>query len=354
MSETVFVGMSGGVDSSVAAKRLIERGYHVVGVFIKVWQPDFIVCEWEKERLDAMRVAAHLDIPFLTFNAEESYKKDVADYMIQAYEAGYTPNPDVMCNEHVKFGSFFNWARAQGADKIATGHYARTETKDGVTRLFRGIDGGKDQSYFLWRIPKEVLPYVLFPIGDTLKTDVRKEAEGVGIPTFAKSDSQGVCFLGDIDMKEFLSHFIQLSSGRVLNEAGSQIGTHSGALLYTIGERHGFTVETKGDSNGPKYVISRDLRENTITVGSEPLMISETDKIKLTDTRQIGSGFMPGLTAQFRYRQTPIPVKIEIADDQNAILHTAVTSSVAAPMSGQSCVLYRDDECCGGGVISYC
>jgi tRNA-specific 2-thiouridylase len=276
MPETVFVGMSGGVDSSVAAKRLIELGYRVVGVFIKVWQPDFIVCEWEKERLDAMRVAAHLGIPFLTFNAEETYKKEVADYMIHAYEAGYTPNPDVMCNEHVKFGSFFNWARGLGADKIATGHYARTVTKNGVTQLLRGIDTSKDQSYFLWRIPKEVLQYVIFPVGDTLKLDVRKEAEDAGIPTFAKSDSQGVCFLGDIDMKEFLSHFIQLSSGPVLNEAGTQIGTHNGALLYTIGERHGFSVETKKDSNVPQYVIRRNLEENTITVAGEPLMITET------------------------------------------------------------------------------
>ena len=352
--ETVFVGMSGGVDSSVAAKRLIERGYRVVGVFMKVWQPDFIVCEWEKERTDAMRVAAHLGIPFLTFNAEESYKKEVADYMIHAYEAGYTPNPDVMCNEHVKFGSFFNWARAQGADKIATGHYARTTvTKDGVTQLFRGIDASKDQSYFLWRIPKEVLPYVIFPVGDTLKLDVRKEAEDAGIPTFAKSDSQGVCFLGDINMKEFLSHFIQLSSGPVLNEAGTQIGRHSGALLYTIGERHGFNVDTKGNSNAPQYIISRDLKENTITVAREPLTISEKNEIMLTDTRQIGSGFTSVMSAQFRYRQSPVPVQIEIADDQNVILHSAVTSSILAPMSGQSCVLYRGDECCGGGVISY-
>lgn len=353
MSETVFVGMSGGVDSSVAAKRLIECGYRVVGVFIRVWQPDFIVCEWEKERLDAMRVAAYLGIPFLTFNAEESYKKEVADYMIHAYEAGNTPNPDVMCNEHVKFGSFFNWARNQGADKIATGHYARTMTKDGIVRLLRGVDKNKDQSYFLWRIPKDVLPYVIFPIGDTVKADVRLEAHHAGIPTFAKAESQGVCFLGDINMKDFLKHFISLSEGPVLTTDGDQVGTHRGALLYTIGERHGFSVETTKSSNKPHYVIGRDLIKNTITVSTEPLMLTHTRKIKLIDTHQIGTGFEFRGEAQFRYRQAPVPVEMEMVDDQNAILHLAVTSSIAAPANGQSCVIYRGDECCGGGVISY-
>ncbi len=353
MSETVFVGMSGGVDSSVAAKRLIEHGYRVVGVFIKVWQPDFIICEWEKERLDAMRVAAHLGIPFLTFNAEDSYKREVADYMIQAYKAGYTPNPDVMCNEHVKFGSFYTWARHNGADKIATGHYARTVTENNVARLFRGVDTTKDQSYFLWRIGKEVLPHVLFPIGDSLKAAVRKEAEQASIPTFAKADSQGVCFLGDINMKEFLSHFISLSEGKVLLTDGTQVGVHSGALLYTIGERHGFSVETKKDTNKPHYIVSRDLEKNTITVGTNPPTMNRHGTISLSDIREIGSGFTHTMNAQFRYRQTPVPVQLEVGNPHNGILNVAVTKDIPAPMSGQSCVMYRDDECCGGGVISY-
>jgi tRNA-specific 2-thiouridylase len=215
------------------------------------------------------------------------------------------------------------------------------------------VDATKDQSYFLWRIGKEVLPFVLFPIGDTLKSQVRREAERAGIPTFAKADSQGVCFLGDINMKEFLRHFISLTEGQVLSQDGTQVGVHSGALLYTIGERHGFSVETKKDTNTAHYVISRDLEKNTITVGTEPLMLKSSDKIRLTDTRQLGRGFADTMEAQFRYRQVPIPVRIEMEDTPNGILTLAVNNDIAAPMRGQSCVMYRGDECCGGGVISY-
>jgi len=169
--ETVFVGLSGGVDSSVAALRLIEKGYRVVGVFIKTWQPDFIICNWEKERLDAMRVAASLDIPFLTFNATEAYKNDVADYMIAEYVRGRTPNPDVMCNKQVKFGAFLDFALKEGADKVATGHYARVEKEGGRHILKRGIDKTKDQSYFLWTLTEKQLAKILFPVGDTAKEE---------------------------------------------------------------------------------------------------------------------------------------------------------------------------------------
>jgi tRNA-specific 2-thiouridylase len=349
--EKVFVGMSGGVDSSVAALRLIKRGYNVVGVFIKVWQPDFIHCDWEKERLDAMRVAAHLGISFLTFDAEIAYKKEVADYMIHAYETGYTPNPDVMCNEHVKFGAFFDWAKANGADKVATGHYARIAERDGIFHLLRGTDSSKDQSYFLWRIHASLFPSILFPVGDSVKTEIRKEAKDALIPIFDKADSQGVCFLGEINMKDFLAHYIPLNEGDVLDEWGSIIGTHSGALLYTLGERHGFTTSIKSAGSKAQYVIDRNLEKNTITVASHPPTLTKGARIQLADTNALGIGLVGSTVAQFRYRQTPVRVAITVGENHSAILSTAETA-VTIPMRGQSCVLYRGDECCGGGIIS--
>jgi len=351
MNETVFVGMSGGVDSSVAAKRLIDGGYKVVGVFIKVWQPDFLQCDWEKERLDAMRVAAHLNIPFLTFNAEEAYKKEVADYMIESYRAGFTPNPDVMCNEHVKFGAFLKWAIENGADKVATGHYAQIETRsDGTHHLIRGVDTTKDQSYFLWRIEPETLSVILLPIGDSLKSVIREEAKNACIPTFDKADSQGVCFLGEINMKDFLSHYITLEKGSVLNSDGKVIGTHEGALLYTLGERHGFSISTKSSGSRAQYVIHRNLEDNSITVSEKPPLSEAFGEISLTSVNSFVQNLQNSTTAQFRYRQTPI--SIEIVELNGSTARVKILEKVSAPMRGQSCVLYVGDECCGGGIIA--
>ncbi len=348
MKKRVFVGMSGGVDSSVSAKRLITEGYDVVGVFIKVWQPDFIHCDWEKERLDAMRVAAHLDIPFLTMNAEDVYKREVADYMIRSYEAGITPNPDVMCNEYVKFGAFYTWAREHGADKIATGHYAQTRTVNGITELHRGFDTSKDQSYFLWRIPQSVLENVLFPVGSTLKTDIREEAKEAGIPTAEKSDSQGICFLGQIDIHDFLKHYITLSPGHVLDTTGSTIGMHKGAQIYTIGQRHGFTV-TGQMTREPYYVVDRNIEKNTITVSCEKAVL-ENKKFVLHDINKLGSGFRADMEAEFRYHSTPHRITYIEEGKQGAILIDEVSTN-EAPARGQSCVFYAGSECVGGGII---
>jgi tRNA-specific 2-thiouridylase len=350
MKETrVFVGLSGGVDSSVAAKRLIEKGYEVVGVFIKVWQPDFIYCDWEKERLDAMRVAAHLGIPFLTMNAEDVYKREVADYMIRSYEAGITPNPDVMCNEHVKFGAFYEWARAYGASYIATGHYAQVRTHNNKTELHRGIDPKKDQSYFLWRIHQATLENILLPVGDTVKAEIRREAESARIPTAQKSDSQGICFLGHIDMYEFLKHYIQLTPGNVLDEQGTVIGEHKGAQIYTNGQRHGFTI-TRSDTQSPHYVTSRNLDKNTITVSTEHVMRT-CSEIQLVNMNELGTGFTEHMEAEFRYHGSPVQVTYAPHGNENAILIPTETSQ-EFPTQGQSCVLYRGTECCGGGIIS--
>ncbi len=349
----VFVGMSGGVDSSVAAWRLKEQGYDVVGVFIKVWHPDFLVCNWEEERLDAMRVAAHLDVPFLTCDAEAEYRDEVAQYFISEYIAGRTPNPDVMCNKYVKFGAFLRFAKEHKADFIATGHYARrVDNLEGKPSLYRGIDDNKDQSYFLWSLTNEQLGYTLLPIGDTTKDKIREEAEKAGIPTATKKDSQGVCFLGHIDIPEFISHFVDLKEGEVLDESGKVIGRHKGAMVYTLGQRHGFTIHTQDQNREVYYVQAKDVVNNTITVANErpEFKVSQDlvlQNIVLREEVKVGDK----LLAQTRYRQTPFGVEVKSVTDAEIILQIteATTEAVA---SGQSCVLYLDDLCLGGGIIS--
>lgn len=345
--------MSGGVDSSVAAKRLLDQGYSVVGVFIKVWQPDFIVCNWEQERLDAMRVAAHLGIPFLTCDAEADYKQGVADYFISEYLAGRTPNPDVMCNQKVKFGSFMRFANAHGADAIATGHYVQKQVGAHGAELHRGIDVEKDQSYFLWTLSDEQLDYSLFPIGNTDKSSIRDEALAAGIPTAQKADSQGICFLGHVDIPDFLSHYTTLTSGAVLDTEGNVIGEHKGALVYTIGQRHGFTITVSHQSQQPHYIQSRDLENNTITVAPDKPIRTATTELKLESvTLRASAQLQVGDTIQFqtRYRQTPYEGKV--VSQENHTLTITPRSHIEAVASGQSCVLYNGSHCFGGGIIS--
>lgn len=345
--EKVFVGLSGGVDSSVAAQRLITAGYDVMGVFIKTWQPDFIPCTWEAERRDAMRVAAHLKIPFLTCDAEASYRDDVAAYMIREYQAGRTPNPDVMCNKYVKFGTFLDFARAHGADKVATGHYARIGKHGDAFHILRGNDPEKDQSYFLWTLTHEQRARILFPIGDTPKKDIRREAERAGLPTYAKDDSQGICFLGEIDMKEFLMKTTTVEEGAVLNEVGEIVGTHDGALLYTIGQRHGFLISDADTKRSPHYVIKKDLSKNTITVAPHSKKTSHT-QITLCEVNWIKKPLHNMVSAQFRYRQKPFRVEIHEAGEK---VRCKVLEQVEMPSLGQSCVFYDGDSMCGGGII---
>ena len=216
----VFLGLSGGVDSSVSALLLKKAGYDVTGVFIKVWHPDFLPCNWKEDRRDAMRICAQLDIPFLFFDFEKEYKREVVDYMVSEYKLGRTPNPDVMCNKYIKFGSFLKKAKEMGADFIATGHYARiTNNKQSITNnrfvLEEGVDKNKDQSYFLWTLTGEQLEQVFFPIGNLEKSEVRKIAKKNKLITFEKKDSQGLCFVGQVDMKDFLSHFIKTKKGKM-------------------------------------------------------------------------------------------------------------------------------------------
>jgi len=382
--KTVFVGVSGGVDSSVAALLLKEQGYNVVGVFIRTWSPDFIKCTWKDERRDAMRVCAHLDIPFLECDAEEAYRNDVADYMIEEYRKGNTPNPDVMCNRMVKFGVFWEFAKSHGADFIATGHYTICENKNsfreatgggvpflgtpknGVKELREKLfllkqssDKTKDQVYFLWTLTQDDLAHTLFPVGNLKKTEVRKLAEKYKLPTATKKDSQGVCFLGPLDMKDFLKHYIQTKKGDVLNEKGEIIGNHDGAIFFTLGERHGFNIFKNQSDSRSLYVISKSIEANTITVSPRPGLgeedrglISVSHKIVLSRKTNWISG-MPEKNkkykAQIRYHGEYLDCKIncisqteaEIIFDKNILVD-----------KGQSIVIYDNDVCLGGCIVA--
>ncbi len=357
MSEVkkVFVGVSGGVDSSVSLAILKDRGYDVTGVFIRTWQPDFIECTWRDERRDAMRVCAHLGVPFLECDLEATYRDEVAMYMIEEYKKGRIPNPDVMCNKKVKFGGFLDFALAHGADYVATGHYAQIEEKDELYFLKQSIDHNKDQTYFLWTLTQEQLSKTLFPVGHLEKPEVRALAEKYDLPTATKKDSQGVCFLGMIDMKEFLSHYIDRKEGAVLNTEGKVIGTHDGAVFITLGQRHGFTITEKGTEDAPYYVISKDVENNTITVADDLSLVTEAlekEKKDLTLSQIILHGEIQKgkvYDTRIRYRQKLEKCTIEkIGNDQAVVTFENPQLSASA---GQSCVIYDGDLCVGGGVI---
>ncbi len=349
----VFVGVSGGVDSSVAAALLLDQGYDVVGVFIRTWQPDWIACTWKNERRDAMRVCAELKIPFVELDLEREYKEGVADYMIREYREGRTPNPDVMCNREVKFGGFLKWALAHGADYVATGHYVRRrEGKSGLVEMLRGKDSNKDQSYFLWTLQQDQLRHILFPVGDILKPEVRTIARKYGLPTAQKKDSQGICFIGEIHMKDFLGHYITEKVGEVLDEEGKVIGSHRGSLFYTLGERHGFTIHEKGTSDAPYYVIAKDTENNTITVSQNPLEVKHsrvTSLVEVVDNQDIFSGGMQ-LQAQIRYRGEVQDVRILSYDKISRKMEIEFLTETELVAPGQSVVLYRGDLCLGGGI----
>lgn len=352
LGKTVFVGVSGGVDSSVSLALLKDAGYDVVGVFIRTWTPDFIECTWRDERRDAMRVCAHLDVPFLECDAEEAYKKGVADYMIQEYKLGRVPNPDVMCNREVKFGVFWQFAKERGADFIATGHYARTRSNENSLFLLeRGIDISKDQSYFLWTLTSEDLSHTLFPIGHLPKTDVRKLAAKYKLPTATKKDSQGVCFLGPLDMKEFLAHYIESKSGDVVNTECKIIGNHEGAIFFTLGERHGFNITEKGSTDEPYYVIAKDIEKNRLIVSHNKNEYQkdnnevELEKVVIRGYLEIGKSYQ----AQIRYHGENLP--IEIISQSNNKLIIKFEKSDPTASSGQSVVIYDGDICLAGGVI---
>jgi len=341
----VFVGVSGGVDSSVAAALLKESGHDVTGVFIKIWHKELSQCDWRKEMQDAMRVCAHLQIPFQIIDLSDVYFEKVITYLITEYKKGRTPNPDVMCNTSVKFGAFFEWAMEQGAEYVATGHYVRV-FPDGT--LCKGIDESKDQSYFLWNVPKDRLAKTFFPVGEYQKKDVRALAERFGLSTATKPDSQGLCFIGDVDLKSFLEKHLDTSPGAVLDTDGKEIGTHKGAVLYTKGERHGFTIKNSGTETLPHYVVNRDIEKNTITVSTKPAQDDMSTTISLTNINLFEDIKEKSAEAVFRYHGKPSNVQV-IIDEKEATLILNEPVSGIAP--GQSAVFYDENTCVGGGII---
>ncbi|MFA5750773.1 MAG: tRNA 2-thiouridine(34) synthase MnmA [Candidatus Paceibacterota bacterium] len=349
----VFVGLSGGVDSAVSALLLKKEGYDVVGVFIKTWHPEFLPCNEEKERKDAMRISAHLDIPFLTFDFEKIYKKGVADYMINEYKKGRTPNPDVMCNKEVKFGAFLREAVKMGADYVATGHYAqikKEQNKNNSFQLIKGVDPLKDQSYFLWTLKQKQLKKVLFPIGALHKTKTRKIAKENLLPVFDKKDSQGICFLGDIDLKKFLSHYIKEKKGNVLNTSGEVIGWHRGVSFYTIGERHGFFITKKGENKDRLYIIKKDFKKNTITVSeNKENELKGNSIIDLVNVNLISSNISSEKRyfAQIRYHGDYFSCVVK----KNSKGIKLVLDKSVLVARGQSCVVYDGNTCVLGGIV---
>ncbi|MEI6396838.1 MAG: tRNA 2-thiouridine(34) synthase MnmA [Candidatus Taylorbacteria bacterium] len=387
----VFIGLSGGVDSAVSAALLQKSGYDVVGVYIKVWQPDWISCSWKEERRDAMRVAAHLGIPFVTLDLVKEYKRGVIDYMLAEYATGRTPNPDVMCNREVKFGGFWKWAHAHGADFVATGHYAQMKE----TQMLAGVDQNKDQSYFLWTLNQNDLEHILFPIGHLEKSDVRKLAKKFGLPNADKKDSQGLCFIGKVDVKDFLKHYAEgrhgnkkqpgSTAGEVLNTSGEIIGYHPGALFFTLGERHGFTISKKTTNDSRHYVVAKDMKKNTIVVAQASDCIPVAHIAKLSPSRvqfpyaqkvyitQVNwiSGTAPKIGTKLmirtRYRQALIPAIIKKTNLAKKTAELTITGKeINDPVTpGQSLVIYigargkaqsakvkaQSAECLGGGII---
>ena len=398
-NKIVYVAMSGGVDSSVAAALLKKQGYDVTGVFMRPWSPGHgswnmnhgtsdknvssfmfhVACLWKEDREDALRAAAVLGVPLLTWDFSKEYKKEVGDYMLREYKAGRTPNPDVMCNKEIKFGLFLKKALKEGADLIATGHYVRLKTRRGpvsahphrahyhsarrgspsratpfIYSLYQALDKDKDQSYFLWTLKQEQLGHCLFPIGDFIKPEVRKLAKKFGLPNHDKKDSQGVCFIGPLDMKDFLAKYIKNKKGKIMDKAGHIIGEHDGVYYYTIGQRHGLDIK---NGQGPYYVVAKDLKKNIIYVGKETELGGKEAKISniswISPTWKLDfqvKGSME-VDVKIRYRSRSIPAVITFSRSGYKLQITNYKLPFRAITPGQSAVFYRGEELLGGGVI---
>lgn len=352
----VYVGLSGGVDSSVSALLLKQQGHTVTGAFIEAWQPEGLPCSQEQDRIDAMRVAAELNIPFVLIDAKEAYRTRVAEYMIEGYRRGETPNPDIMCNREIKFGILYDHALKAGADFVATGHYARREEvidtyKTTSCALRAGVDAEKDQSYFLWTLPQDTLAHTLFPIGHLRKQDVREIASAHGLSTATKKDSQGLCFLGKLDLPEFLGRYIKSNEGVVLDLEGNTIGTHPGAAFFTLGQRHGFLVHARSSEQARLYVVAKDVVHNTLTVSEEKITQYAQTDIALEEINWIRTLPRIGAVyqARIRYRQPLFPVVITALGDGVA---QVTTSEPQLAARGQSLVVYSGEECMGGGIVA--
>ena len=390
----VFVGMSGGVDSSVAAMLLVEQGFEVVGVYMKNWSEDLpgMKCPWAEDLADAKRVAVKLGIDFEVWDFEQAYREKVVEYMLAEFRKGNTPNPDVMCNQEIKFKLFYEKAMAAGADFIATGHYARvgfgenvmsrrrgsrsaaarglapatrgdglagcdperdimfSPVHDSMPVLMRAADENKDQTYFLYRISDEALSHTLFPIGGMKKPEVKKLAEEKGLHNAYKKESMGVCFVGEVGMKDFLKEYIDAEPGEIREiESERVLGYHEGAIFYTIGQRHGLYLSgVAGEVNDgmPYYVVKKDVAKNVVYV-SKNLNNEElwTDKLELRDVFSRAELAKTEVLVRLRHRAPLIPAKF---DGKTLFFE----QKVKRPASGQSAVLYNGEVCLGGGIIA--
>jgi len=348
----VVVGMSGGVDSSVAALLLKEQGYDVIGIFMKNWDDtdEFGVCTATEDYEDVIRVCNQIGIPYYAVNFEKQYWDKVFTYFLEEYKAGRTPNPDVMCNKEIKFKAFLEHAMKLGADYLATGHYARVEYRDGEYKMLRGIDENKDQTYFLNQLSQNQLEKVMFPIGDIEKAKVREIAKEANLATATKKDSTGICFIGERNFKEFLSNYLPAQPGNMETLEGEVVGKHDGLMYYTIGQRHGLGIGGAGD---PWFVIGKDLERNVLFVGqafhNDKLFsdsIIAVDVSWVTD-KEVMQTFE--CTAKFRYRQPDNKVTVHRLED--GTVKVIFAEPIRAITPGQSVVFYQGDECLGGGTI---
>lgn len=346
MAKTIYVGLSGGVDSSVTAALLKEQGYDVVGVYMKNWSQDLpgFECPWKEDYQDAKRVAVKLGIPFKMYDFETQYRDKVVQYMIDEYKAGRTPNPDIMCNQEVKFKLFLQTALEDGADMIATGHYSRI--KNGKLLTAKNLD--KDQSYFLYRVTEDALTKSLMPIGEfNTKAEVRELAAKFDLPTASKKDSQGICFVGKVGIKEFLQQYVETTPGAIVDQAGREIGEHDGAIFYTIGQRHGLDV----GGGLPYYVVGKNMQKNQVFVTTD---LNDDrlwrDTLQLTDMHWINGE--PDLSKEYevrtRYRAPLVKCHLEQVDGKLAV---KLDEQIRAITPGQSSVLYDGELVLGGGIV---
>ncbi len=352
MSERIVVGMSGGVDSSVAALLLKEQGYDVVGVFMKNWEEtdESGVCTAENDWNDVREVCERIGIPYYAVNFSREYWDRVFSYFLMEYRAGRTPNPDVLCNREIKFKAFLDFAIELGASKMATGHFVRTNAQGD---LLRGVDPNKDQSYFLYMLHREQLQKAIFPVGGMTKAEVRRIAAEHGLPVSRKKDSTGVCFIGERNFRQFLSTYLPAQPGDMVAPDGAVVGRHDGLMYYTLGQRRGLGIGGCGDGRS-WFVIGKDLPNNRLLVaqGEDHPMLYST-RCTATDVTWIGENplarqEMLGCTCKFRYRQSDQPVEVRM-DGEKLLIHALTPQRAVTP--GQSAVLYMGERCIGGAVV---
>jgi tRNA-specific 2-thiouridylase len=356
MPERVVVGMSGGVDSSVAALLAKRAGYHVVGLFMKNWEDDDTddYCSSRQDLIDAVSVADKIGIDIEQVNFSAEYKERVFSEFLAEYKAGRTPNPDVMCNAEIKFKAFLDHAMAMGADHIATGHYAQVRERDGLFQLLRADDGTKDQSYFLYRLNQQQLSKTLFPLGNLTKIEVREIARREGLATHDKKDSTGICFVGERPFREFLNRYLPASPGDICTPDGVRVARHNGLMFYTLGQRQGLGIGGTRNGDGDAwYVAEKDMMNNRLIVvqGHDHERLF-SDRVTAVNLNWI-SGATPHCDwvygAKTRYRQKDAPCVIASATQQSCAVEFAEPQWAVTP--GQSIVIYESNVCLGGGII---